>query len=293
MSFISSNPIKQKPFLFTKLKRSHFCLIFKHLTVEDLANLNKTCKRLNNAVQHYMRELQVLVHLEDAIHDLNHLEFKHVILRNFSPAAFFHPFPPFKHLKSLYLSFDNGDEVISDKINLTSLTSLKYLKIRGHVQLSSNRLVNVTHLDIGDCVGIEKQIVPKLKNFHLELDVAEFASLHNCTESEAIRYNTVAISDILIDKVSCNHIALSISIDNMELLIFESLVDHTSDFLKLFDDEKINVNMLFKHSNYDFDENPRRWMKAMNHLKLTLPEMYQTFNLKIEKLESAYDIPTI
>lgn len=59
----SKNPIAalQKPPIFKLLNRKHLTFIFKYLDVEDLSRLRVTCRRMNNAVEHYVDALQVFV----------------------------------------------------------------------------------------------------------------------------------------------------------------------------------------------------------------------------------------
>lgn len=118
----------EKPLIFKKLNKKLLCLIFKNLSCDDLSRLNQTCRRFNNAVQHHVRELQVLVDLDDEGRFFTNLDFKHVVLKFCSPMNFLYPHSPFKYINSLFLNFDDSEY---EKINLTKLTHLKYLKIRG------------------------------------------------------------------------------------------------------------------------------------------------------------------
>lgn len=120
----------RKPVIFEKLNRKLLCVVFKHLSTEDLSLLNKTCRRLNNSVQYYVKSLQVLCfdYNEDRKEFVTSKEFNHAILRYCSPAKFFSPHLPFKCVENLYLSFNNYRK---QEIDLHNLMSLKYLKIRG------------------------------------------------------------------------------------------------------------------------------------------------------------------
>lgn len=118
----------KQPVIFKKLNRKLFCSVFKYLSTEDLSRLSRTSRRLNNLVQYYMRDLQVLVDWGDGEPILDSIEFTYVILRDYSLSKFFYPDSPFKYVKNLYLCFEN---LYNEKINLINWMSLRYLKLRG------------------------------------------------------------------------------------------------------------------------------------------------------------------
>ena len=76
----------------------------------------------------YVQELQVVVDDEYGAQHLVHLEKNNVLLKNTSLACLLYPNPPFQQVVKLSLNFD-GD--ICGKINLTALSQLTHLKIRG------------------------------------------------------------------------------------------------------------------------------------------------------------------
>ena len=52
--------IPMKPPIF-KLNRKQLTDFFKYLDVEDLSRLRATCRRMSNAVEYYVTDLQVFV----------------------------------------------------------------------------------------------------------------------------------------------------------------------------------------------------------------------------------------
>lgn len=57
-------PILNKPPIF-KLNRKQLTFIFDYLDVEDLGRLRRVCRRLSNAVEYYVQDLQVFVDWEE------------------------------------------------------------------------------------------------------------------------------------------------------------------------------------------------------------------------------------
>ena len=73
-----------------------------------------------------------------------------------------------------------------------------------------------------------------LKKFHLKFIVDEFANLRNATENESMRFVFRRSLDILLDKDLLNSVNFTITIPNMQLLLFETFVDSLSTFLSTY-----------------------------------------------------------
>lgn len=136
------------------------------------------------------------------------------------------------------------------------------------ILLSSNKIA-VTHIDIEDPYCCEKQIFPNMKLFHLELNVEDFSQLHNTTEPEAVRYTFCKTLDIVLDKKHLEQVSFTIIIPNLELLLFEKLVDCVSDFVRYYNEymENGHIDLRLKYQPYEvaFPET-RRWEKAWKFL---------------------------
>jgi hypothetical protein len=145
----------------------------------------------------------------------------------------------------------------------------------------------VTDLDIEDVNVCHRSIFVNLKNVHLEFNVFDQSRLEMQTESQTIKLTFERLLHFIRNKPSLQHTSLSVSIDNMELLLFEQFVDSLTDFLRKFK-SRSHVFLTLKHSiDYSKDEFlVRRWQNAWAFLRELV--LLNDFSLRIEKLNLMY-----
>lgn len=259
-----------KPPIF-KLNRKQLSFIFDYLDIENLSKLRKVCRRFSNTVEYCVQDLQVFTE-EDYVEPVFQTRqqvmpgFKSLTLRTCSPGDFFYPHFPFKSLKKLYLCYEDQHE----KLNLTQLMQLRFLKVRGALTLSRNPLPNVTHIDIDYPCLCENQVFPNLKSFNLDFDVAEFSNLEKVqmTEAKAVEYAFEKSMDILRDKSRLETVSFTVRIPQMELLLFEQFVDSFMAFMQTYEKEinlpgsKVRCKLLYNAKYTIADKDRLRWHKA-------------------------------
>lgn len=142
----------------------------------------------------------------------------------------------------------------------------------GALTLSSNRLPNVTHIDIDNPNLCEKQVFPNLKSFNLDFDVAEFSNLENTTEAVAVKYAFEKSMDILLDKSRLETVSFTIRIARMELLLFEQFIDSFTAFMQNYSKEinlpnsNVYVKLMYNADYEIADRDRRRWYQAWSFL---------------------------
>ena len=132
-AIIQKKKINVNQSILFKLNKKTLHNVFTNLRMKDLSTIRRCCKRLDNLIQDYVEELQVILNEEHHPLPSAHLESnRYVILYEFNPDRNIlynqNLRPPFQRIKKLFLNVSEENDL---KINLVQLTKLTHLKIRG------------------------------------------------------------------------------------------------------------------------------------------------------------------